>query len=289
MEIEEFYKKIRYYDFSNNIIKSGWQFSDFYNINKYNEICIKNSKNKNLIIFRKEFKYILNKVNINNTSYRTISNDLILKRLCLIKIKSCEDSIKEFGNASIKYNMMSNILDNKNPEYPKYIEQLFTINKIYLNHKCIKTGNILDVISIKLNKGPSYKFVLSDLEFIYPDIEKLTKGYNESKDRKVYIGSFIRIKNPHNISRIPLKTKGVVEKLVTAGHNKYCDIRLEDDKIYRVELNKLKVINNDKAKKTYKEESSRKISKIYNITEDESNWQNITWNTIRAQTITTSF
>jgi len=178
----------------------------------------------------------------NNLSYKDITNgEYILidtgtvskilnsiKQLSLVKIKSFDRSVELFGFKKIKSNMYTS-------------NSLFEINEITLDYKCKKDGSIQEIVKI-LHNDRNYVFLASDLEFIYPDISILTKGYNLPKDRKIKINSMVRIKRNRGLSRnLNKNTEGMVLEFSSIGSKKYSTVVI-DNKKHIINNKNLKVI-----------------------------------------------
>ena len=148
------------------------------------------------------------------------------KRLASVKVKSFEESAYLFGFKPTKVEMMElskDTMDNTKPEYPKKIEgRLFNISNVLPNFECKKDGVKRDIVEIEY-KDRNLKFLIEDLEFVYPDIEGLVQGYNEPKDRKIKVGKTIKIKDSRG-SRLPHKYIGKITAIVPMSNN----VKLED-------------------------------------------------------------
>jgi hypothetical protein len=158
-------------------------------------------------------------------------SDRFIKSLCLVKVKSFENSINIFGHGKIKKLMF-------------YSNQNYRINNILHNHECKKDGIIRDVIEV-MYEGRSYKFLYSDLEIITPIdiINKILKSYNFPKDRILKIGSHVKVINNKKI-KVPLKFKGLVKDFIRTGNEKFAVLAENNNNNYNCIINvkKLKVI-----------------------------------------------
>ena len=179
------------------------------------------------VVLPKDFKY----PSFGNT--KTID---IVKDIVYVKIKSNTESVKLFGLRKVKNSMLES-------------GKLFEIANLLERHKCKIDGevrDIIEVVSLEDNKR-NIKFVIDDLEFIYPPVNDPIKGYTPKKDRRISIGKLVRVVKK-NKQGIPVKSTGVVIHKSRVANNEYgnaeyCHIKSSiNDKIYNIKTNKLKVI-----------------------------------------------
>lgn len=188
-------------------------------------------KNKNIIIYKdpdnnKSWKFNTDKKQ--EFYYKSRSYDQLFMNIVHVKIKSYETSALLFGNSKIKKSMMET-------------KENFIIGKLNLQHPCKKDGSIRNLIEVIAPNGRNIKFVEEDIEFIYPDINSITKGYNIPLDRTIRNGSKVKIYKK-NTARISYGTKAVVESVNKTGNKKYCKIITENKKSYIIEQSKIRVI-----------------------------------------------
>ncbi len=185
------------------------------------------------VLFKENNDYKLEKIPDVST-YRAynigIPERTILKTICNVKIKSFQESADLFGYKPTKEFMMKSA-------------QQFEIGNVMIDYTCKKDGEIRSVVEV-IFKDKALKFLPEDLEFIYPDLELLRKGYTEPLDRKIKKGSKVKVVDDR---RIPFKknTKLKVNTVITVGHSsfsrKYCSV-LNDYKEYLIPIKKLKVV-----------------------------------------------
>lgn len=155
----------------------------------------------------------------NNTNYITQSiSDSTHNRIVstvLVKIRSYEESSVIFGYKPTKKEMFES-------------GNFFNIEDFDVQYLCKKDGKIRDVIVIKY-KNRAFKFSIDDVEFHYPDIEKLLnlKGYNKPKDRKIRIGDNVILRNNKG-TRFQLKQKFKVTGTLNIGGNKYASVTADN-------------------------------------------------------------
>jgi hypothetical protein len=189
--------------------------------------------NKSIGLFKTDNSYKLEKIPDVST-YRAYNIGIpernILRTFCDVKIKSFQESADLFGYKPTKEFMMKS-------------GQQFEISNMILDYTCKKDGIIRNVVEV-IFKDKALKFLPEDLEFIYPDLELLRKGYTEPLDRKIKKGSNVKVVDDRGI---PFKknTRLKVNTVITVGHSsfgrKYCSI-LNDYKEYLIPTKKLKVV-----------------------------------------------
>ena len=220
------------FEFKNKIIDS----KDLAYTTRYGKFIIyrlNKKTNKSIGLFKANNDYKLEKIPDLST-YRAynigIPERTILKTICNVKIKSFQESADLFGYKPTKEFMMKS-------------GQQFEIGNVMIDYTCKKDGEIRSVVEV-IFKDKALKFLPEDLEFIYPDLELLRKGYTEPLDRKIKKGSKVKVVDDR---RIPFKknTKLKVNTVITVGHSsfskKYCSV-LNDYKEYLIPIKKLKVV-----------------------------------------------
>jgi len=209
-------------------------------IQRLDSIIIKNKKVTNMfyetaLIFENRFAIIKNnKQNSylfldhkNSDAGRNfMSNHEAVLKYFYYKVKSIDKSIEFFGHKRVK----QSILDSK---------EIFKIDKYLPNYSTVKSKEPLDVVTI-IKDNKAYKFLIEDLEVVFPDIINLKKGYNPPIDRKIRNGSIVKITKKTNTD-LKYGDRVTVKELMKAGHNRYCVVAV-NNKNYTIEEKKLKVV-----------------------------------------------
>lgn len=149
-----------------------------------------------------------------------------LLALGMVRIASCEESASLFGYRNIKTQMLES-------------KQLFEISTITPDFKCKKDEEIRNIIEVK-NNGKAYKFLLSEVELILPDLDKLIKGYVAPKDREIKQGNDAKLINAKRTT-IPKGSKVKVLEFKKIGGKEYSTVQF-NDKNYIVNKKQLRVI-----------------------------------------------
>lgn len=188
------------------------------------------SRNKTLYISKDDNdKFILgNCKNIETYGLKSYKDEEIFQHMSLVKIKDYKLSSSFYGHSIMKRTMFES-------------NNLFNMTKIYPLRTC-KDGTIRDVVELKSLNGKNLKFVLDDVEIIYPNVEKITKGYNFPIDRTIRKECKVKVYKK-NAARLSYGTVAKVSNLVNAGNIKYAEIITRDNKKHLVERNKIKVIS----------------------------------------------
>lgn len=161
---------------------------------------------------------------------RYLSNLDRIKAVCLIKIKSCDESVRLFRNKSIKKQMMES-------------GENFIINNFILNYECKEDGITRDIVEITSPNGKkNIKFAITDLEFLLPDTSLLLQGYNKPKDRTIKKGSEVKLIDNRKTG-LPKSSKLKVTADFTdkTGSKKYYTVEY-NNKEYVIAKNKLRVV-----------------------------------------------
>lgn len=162
---------------------------------------------------------------INSSKSTTKRSNLLtsIKDIVFVKIKAYEESAKIFRYGKLKKKMFES-------------NSLFVINDILIDYTCKEDSLIRDVVEV-IHEGRSYKFIGAELEFIYPDVSQLTKGFSLPKDRKIRTGITAKVIDNRGLN-IPKNSK------VTVGENLFKDyFKVSfDKKDYKVRKQQLKVI-----------------------------------------------
>ena len=154
-----------------------------------------------------------------------------LKDCCFAKIKGYELSSEVFKYTSKKKEMFNS-------------NKLFLISKCYDNYLCKydnTSRNIVEVIDPITKK--KLKFVSSDIEFVFPDFERIIKNHVFPKDRTFKTTSIVRLKDNRSIN-IPKHHQMAVNDLFfdnNTGRPNYVSV-FYNKKKYIIKTNKLKVI-----------------------------------------------
>lgn len=154
-----------------------------------------------------------------------------LKDCCFAKIKGYELSSEVFKYTSKKKEMFNS-------------NKLFSISKCYDNYLCKYddiSRNIVEVIDPITKK--KLKFVSSDIEFVFPDFERIIKNHVFPKDRTFKTTSIVRLKDNRSIN-IPKHQQMAVNDLFfdnNTGRPNYVSV-FYNKKKYIIKTNKLKVI-----------------------------------------------
>lgn len=219
----------------NNFIKNGVKVNSiFLNGKEANEININSSIGKNILkmISIKDstsFMAIKTRIKKSNkkdiiTPFKNITNNLdILKTICFAKVKGYERSGKLFGylaNKKAMYNSSLDLLDENNKIKEK--GKLFNIVDIQGNYTCKKDKEKRDIIILKGNNQKSLKFLLEDIELVYPNINKYLKGYKEPKSQVKKVGAEVRI-----LDKTGLKLVGKIKvRLENIGKTSYYQVQI---------------------------------------------------------------
>jgi len=156
-----------------------------------------NSDVKKLLILRKSKEdnkwvkeFIDDSVNLPDLYDKYYESNIdLIKRYCFVKVKECKKS-SELGFGKLKKKMMES-------------NECFNIADILFDFVSKKDGLVRDIVEVIYNNR-TYKFLGEELEFIYPDLDILTKGYNLPKDRTFKIGKTAKVINDKH-TKLPLK------------------------------------------------------------------------------------
>ena len=168
--------------------------------------------------FNVENGYHFKKVNIKKEVTDTFGtkswNDILaLLNIGLVKVKSYEKSAGLFLYTNHKKKMNELSIEG----------QLFQPTNVLMNFQCKKDGSIRDVIEVEY-LGKNLKFLLEDLEWVFPPIDDVFKGYNKPKDKVVKVGRTIRVMDNRE-TRLPFKHECVLDNITTVGNKKYAEIK----------------------------------------------------------------
>lgn len=152
----------------------------------------------------------------------------IISSMCFAKVTSFMGSAAFFGYKPTKSKMFES-------------KQLFNIVDIHEGFMCKKDGQNRDIVELLDDEsGKKMKFLLSDVEIVYPDLKSLTKGYNIPKSRTIKKGITATIKDDRKTG-FKKNDKVKVIETTKVGGKKYAVIQVNDT-IKRIPSCKLKVI-----------------------------------------------
>lgn len=185
------------------------------------------SKKFDKIVMENIYNYTKNKRIIFDPLTKTTK--AVLSGLVFIKIKSCEESIRLLGFKSAKTRMMES-------------NNLYKIDLFYPDHTCKIDNQVRDMISIKDDySGKSFKFLVEELEFIYPDIDKILKEYTPPKNRYFLVaGSDVKVVDNRK-TNLNKKEKGIIKKIINIGNIKYCVVNI-NNKDYTINSKQLRIV-----------------------------------------------
>ncbi len=249
----ELLEKIKFYEFYNSL-KGSWRVCSF--VKKTAEgsltiIGLNELKNNGSLTIYKNFTkggYVLDKdCFINSTN--VVDKDAFAW-LTYAKVKNPTKSINLFRKNQPLLTMVDEQAKDDKGELiyrsdgkPLMTNKLYHITKLIPNYRSGKKQIKRDVVEIYNEElDINLKCLVEDLEFIYPDINKLTKGIKEPLNRTKRIGANIKVTSAkRNAARLPNRTKGVIKELITAGNKKYCVVSI-GDKLHKIEQSKIRVI-----------------------------------------------
>lgn len=177
--------------------------------------------NKFIILFEdgkykiKNGKYIVNYQNYDSFTY-------IINNFLKFKIKDYQLSSNIFGYKKTKKEMFES-----NKQYE--------IENFYEDFTCKKDNVVRNIVEI-FNGEKVLKFVLDDIEIIYPDIDKLLKGFQPKKDRTIRRLSTVAFKRK-DIDRNIYKVK----KIEKVGAKQFCHIECNEVKLIK-NIKELKLV-----------------------------------------------
>jgi hypothetical protein len=172
------------------------------------------------------FKKIKKDRNIPITTFLRDMHETI-KQIAFVRVKSYELSTKVFGIGKAKKAMYES-------------KELFKIHEILETFTCKKDKVARDVVEVCAPDGRNIKFVMSDLEFMYPNVEQLLKGFSPPKDREIRRGSNVFVIRK-NKQKLPYKTLGVVQDFRKLGALTYAVIKT-DKGVFNIDKHKLRVV-----------------------------------------------
>ncbi len=218
---------------------------------------------KDIIIYKEENEAKFKVLKIKNNEIVKTSllptNNIIIKNLTITKLKGFQESSKLFKYGRIKETMFINNsfdeiynkslkegLDDKQSKDLAYQakKKSYDIEEILMDYICKEDSIKRDIVTIKsIDTNRCIKFVLSELDFILPDIDLLLKGYNIPKNKKIEIGSKFIVNNNRDNRKIPLKSSGLITaKLdIKIGTKSYYTAKI-DNKKYTVHERNIKII-----------------------------------------------
>jgi hypothetical protein len=193
----------------------------------------------------KSFKYDNIKYSYNNSMITDYNS--ILTNFAKVKIINYEESSKLFKFTNYKKQMFA--ASNPTEEDLKLNKELkpvlYDITNVECSHECKADGvarNIITVYNREIDK--SLKFVLDDVEIVYPNIDNFIKSYNKPKDRSIKIGDLVKLKNNRGVNRnVKLNENYIYKANKNTGYKKYATLVDQKNKLtFNVPTNKLKKI-----------------------------------------------
>lgn len=181
-------------------------------------IHIISSAKKTRVLYKKDNNYVVE--NTDNCFHipRSLTRLDEIKELCFVKIKSYEESGKIFGYSNVKRKMMNEGLN-------------YTIFNILPDFVCKKDEVKRDIVEVTVN-DKNIKFLIDDLEFIFPDTELLTKGYTAPKDRTIKTGTKIQVTNNKGNRGLVIGSRGTVvnvTKLKSKRNQMYLEVNINNN------------------------------------------------------------
>lgn len=258
--MEELLKKLGFYNFLEKIQSKEWYLGniilrDYKNPKKEligyksqntlsgtREPVYRNYYDKKIVPCIRKSKYmaiIKDKDIKENNIFKFTNNDMVefyskinkiehnFMYFTFVKVKDYKLSALLFGHSNIKSTMMEG-------------KALYNITKICPEYSC-KDGKIRNIFEVESPNGKNLKFVLEDIEIVYLNIDKLTKGYTLPLDRTIKKESKVKIYKK-NDAGLPYGTMAIVDNLKRAGNIKYVEIITENNKKYLIKQNKIRVI-----------------------------------------------
>lgn len=196
---------------------------------KYSTYCMRDKATHRIAVY---IDQDLNKAVIStkgNDFYRNFgrtNDNTYCMDMCMAKIKSITASVQLFGNANVKKKMLDS-------------GSTFKLVQIVQDYEC-KDGTYKNVVKLSYG-GRSYVFLVSDLEFTFPDIPSLTKGYNLPLNRNVSGGKTVKVTKKNHLN-LEYGTRGTVISARSAGHKIYWDVRI-GSKVVSIPQNKIRVVS----------------------------------------------
>ncbi len=155
-------------------------------------------------------------INTKADPVRAFSVDPIIKH-CKAKVISCTDSVKLFGKPNIKKNAL---------------DKIFEIDNLEVQAEVKKSDNLEDTIWLNI-EGTKYRFVLSDIKLIYPNI----KGYNPKKDNTIKTGHTVKCINDKHCFKLNKGDTVRVDHIKLIGDKSYIGFIDNEQMIYMKKKN----------------------------------------------------
>jgi len=145
----------------------------------------------------------------------------VLKEFCKFKVKSYEQSSNLFSFGKIKKESLGKIVE---------------ITKAEFNATVKKSDKLEQTVYVKID-STSYRFLLSDIEIIYPNVN----GWTAPKDRRIVKNSKVRIVNNKHMSGIKKNDVVIVKEIKHIGKKQYVGIENKGKLIFE-KMNKFRTI-----------------------------------------------
>lgn len=171
-------------------------------------------------------KWLRGKMDINNiprSKAKWNSGVKQIKAFAFVKVTKYDQSAALFGYSGVKKQMFES-------------GEVYSIADILIDFKCKKDDLIRDVVEICYN-NKTYKFLGEELEFVFPNLEEFTKGYQLPKDRVVRVGSVAKVTNDKDTKL----TKNDTVKVIKKVFKDYFEVD-KDNKKYLIRKKQLKVV-----------------------------------------------
>jgi len=210
-----------------------------------NEFEILNISNKQYIEEISGFSNFISRDNITNIAF--------------LKLKGYEQSANLFKYGPLKKEMYeTNSYDEiynkelskgKSEDLAKKLaiqanHKKYNFNEILIDYKTKEDGIIRNLVTVISNTGRAVKFVINEVEFVFPDFNKILKGYTPAKDRTIEKGKKFIVKNNKGFKSLPVGVEGVIKKVSevkTSRNNRYLTAII-DNKEYTLTKKNIKII-----------------------------------------------
>lgn len=167
--------------------------------------------NNYIISVKSDGKIVYKKSEIKNPeSYFCLNT---IEEQCKFKVKGYIDSSKLFKFTELKKSLVGLIFKGEELSLNAIIKQ--------------DENGKYNTIKLVLEDGRKTRFLLSDLEIIYPNIS----GFNPPKDRVIHNGAIVKVADNRRLC-IPKDVKVKVLDIKTVGNKKYAIVDYNNSKIY---------------------------------------------------------
>lgn len=162
------------------------------------------------------FKGVGNKIGYEKNDYkgdiRAFFDPLVIERQCKFKIVNYINSAKMFKFTELKKSLVGQTLSGCDLE---------------LDGEVKSSEGKYNTIKIILTDGRKSRFLLSDIEIIYPDI----KSFNAPKDRTMKAGIMVKVADNRKVN-IPKNTEVKLLEIKKVGAKQYAIVDYNSTKIY---------------------------------------------------------